>query len=257
MTGYALLIGVLALWPLVAMAIPIRVVTPDGYLHHGVTSRLLVAAVDEWGNPIASSPLTTVRGGAIRKATENDQREGIFAYLVTPGLDAETLVVQVRFSDQSFDAELEVVQPPSSRLNLPKRIAGRAGGGQVRFEVTGDDLPPPKALQVVAGEGTVSSVEGADNALLVVVEVEDSPFPRVVPVGVRDLRRDERPTWSVISLWARPRIPLQVDPGTSATFTVGGRSYGPFVADDDGVVEAWPAAATRILSWDPERDDCA
>ncbi len=29
------------------------------------------------------------------------------------------------------------------------------------------------------------------------------------------------------------------------------------VRGDDGVVEAWPAAATRILSWDPERDDCA
>ena len=168
--GYALLIGVLALWPVLAAAIPVRVVAPDGYLHRGVTSRLLIAAVNEWGNPIASTPLITATGGAIRQAIEQDPREGVFAYQVTPGLDAEAVSIQVRFGDQSYDAEVEVVQPLTSRLILPKRIAGRAGGGEVKFDVTGDDIPPPEALQVVAGEGTVSSVEAVEKGLQVVIE---------------------------------------------------------------------------------------
>ena len=29
------------------------------------------------------------------------------------------------------------------------------------------------------------------------------------------------------------------------------------VRGDDGVVQAWPAASTRILSWEPGGDDCA
>jgi hypothetical protein len=57
-------------------------------------------------------------------------------------------------------------------------------------------------------------------------------------VGVRDRRRSDQPAWSVVRLKARPRLPIEAEPGATVTLEVGGRRYGPHPVDARGRLDA-------------------
>jgi len=153
-----------------------------------------------------------------------------------------TAGTEVRFDVSGHDVvvarTVPLVAVPEATFEVPKRIDATASGGPVTFKVTGDDLPPPEALHVAVGAGVVRGVREVPGGLEVTLEPGESPFPRYVPVGLLDARRDAAPAWSGLRIATRPRVALQTEPGTTLRLSVGGRDYGPFRADSSGVVSA-------------------
>jgi hypothetical protein len=96
-------------------------------------------------------------------------------------------------------------------------------------------LPPPEQLAVGVSEGSVVGVEPALLGLLVTVDLADVPYPRVVVVGVRDMRGDAPPVWATTRLRARLAVPVETEPGATATLRIGERTWGPVEADASGI----------------------
>lgn len=195
---------------------------------------LFVAALDEEMLPVAEAPVVRAGDGAIPVLFVGKVGAGVFSYQVTPPTTVSSLALTVELEETRYEHNLSVVRLPISRLEFPRRMSGEAGARDYSFTVTGEDIPPIEAFQVSVAEGTVAEVTPVVGGIKVSIELDGSPYPRVVAVGVRDRRRRERPRWSTIRLRAHPKLPLEVEPGSQARFLVGSRTYGPFSAGDDG-----------------------
>jgi hypothetical protein len=217
-----------------AWAANVEVAATAGALHPGVPAQVLVAVTDDGGAPADRPPRVDVAGGTQRY--DGVVAPGIWSYLVLPPDQGE----EVRFDVTALGVittRLVPAEPlPESRLQVPRRVDGLAGAELISFRITGDDLPPPKAVRVAVGSGSVQGVEAVDGALEVTVSPGYSPYPRYVPMSVLDLRGDALPVWIGLRLRTRPRIALQTEPGTTLALTVGNRDYGPFEADEEGIV---------------------
>jgi hypothetical protein len=236
-----------------ALAGQIQVISPDGPLRPGTPAVVHVAAADDLGGPAPVAPTVTSADGRVRPIGPIEP--GVYAYAVVPP-ESGSLSLLVDAYGEKHGVALPIEPTPPSRLEIPSRIDAMAGDPLVRLRVTGADLPPPEALQVVVGEGSVVGVEAVDGALEIRLSMPESPYPRFVPVGVRDTRRDERPAWAAFRLRTRVTLNLQTEPGASLVVSVGRRSYGPFLADATGmvrpVIEQWPGelSATAVLTDD-------
>ncbi len=223
------------MWASAAAAPTVDLVVEEGDLHPGQTAQVLISMV---GGPLLQplAPDVQVEGG--RAGDVLPIRSGVWRVAVEPdpGVASITLVAE------SFGVRATAVRtvsvPALPPLSLPEVIDGSIRDGSVTFLVSGDDPPPLEALEVVSGEGSVADLRLTNDGVEVTLAIEDQPFPRVIPVGVRDRRGDLRPVWSKVRLRARPRIPLQAEPGASLTLSVGGRPYGPFIADASGRIDA-------------------
>lgn len=209
---------------------PAAVALPDGRLVPGTTNTVEVAALGTVDAPNVSSSVGPVR---LLEAVST----GVWRYAVPVPVGAREVEVSVGVGARSWNFALPTWTPPESSLELPRRVEGLVRGGPVRFEVRGERLPPPDALQVVVSEGRVTGVAKGEGALIVEVQPDDSPFPRHVAVGVRDRRADERPTWTTVRLRSRPVLPLESEPGSTVTVTLGDRTYGPLTFGPEGRVD--------------------
>ncbi len=244
-----LLCGVLAAW-----AATVEIVPAAGPLHPGVPAHVLVAVVGEGASVPTDPPRVELAGGAVR--LEAQVGRGVWRYAVLPSPDARQAEFEIAALGRVTTRQLALTPQPEAALEVPRRVDALAGASAVSFVVTGADLPPPDALQVVTGSGEVSGVRAVRGGLEVTIDPGESPYPRYVPVGLRDARRDDAPVWTGLRVRTRPRVTLQTEPGTQLLLTVGGRAYGPFTADAQGGVagqiEQYPGelVATAVL-----RDD--
>ena len=140
--------------------------------------------------------------------------------------------------------------PPPSVMTItppPPRMLG--GPRPLRVRVQGDALPPPELLTVAVTEGTVSAVDAAEDGLVIRWVPGRSPFPRVLPVGVLDRSRPgTAPSWTFATLRSTFSLPVNTEAAAEVTVRVGGRTYGPVTAGEDGVatfnVELRPGETT-------------
>ena len=121
-------------------------------------------------------------------------------------------------------------------LLLPSKVDARAGGEAVTVPIRGEDLPPPSAVHVVTSEGEVLGVEEVPGGLDVQLRLSDAKAARVILVGVRDARGADRPVWTQVRVRARLRLSYLLEPRSTLQVEVGGRTYGPFAADEAGAV---------------------
>ena len=210
----------------------------DQALRPGLSNTVFVAALDADDLPVTEVPAVSSVDSVTRVRFVGMEGPGIFRYQLTPPTTASSVQLTVEVEGARFEHDLPVVRLPISRLVFPRRMRGEAGRSEFEFVVSGEDLPPVAALQVSVAEGTVDEVTRVEEGLKVTLRLDDSPYPRVVSVGVRDARRRERPRWTAIRLRARPKLPLEVEPGSQARFSVGSRMYGPFSADERGMMVA-------------------
>ncbi len=222
---------------LAGLGAPFELIVQDGQLRPGTSNRLFVAAVAPTGDIASRAPRVTASVGSV----EFDElvSDGVFAYNYKLPADADIVEFSIGVFGVRYTKRLKVYEEPASHLVLPKRIDGVVRGGEIEIVVTGEDLPPPEALQVVVGEGRVASIVEQGPDLLVRILPDDSPFPRHVIVGIRDATRLEQPAWTGLRLRARPRMNYTTEPGAKATFRVGERSYGPYEADEEGKIAGW------------------
>lgn len=176
----------------------------------------------------------------------------------TPGVDRATLMyagvahplaIPVAAAPRpAVDApdRLDAVVGTSAPLHLLVRAAGPLGGALT-----------PASLVVAAAEGEVRAVEGAEGGVDVSWSPSPDPFPRPVPIGFRDAGRPgSPPAWTVVSVRARPRVPVQTAPGVEVRLKVAGRTYGPVTAGADGIaaltIEVRPGeTVAEVLAVDP------
>jgi len=241
-------------WAVAAWAATVEVIPSAGDLHPGVPTQVLVAVIDDEGRASTEPPRVEVQDGQAR--FEGPAGTGVWSWTVVPPASGDEARFDVTALGQITTRIVHETPLPAPDLHVPRRLDALAGTGPVTFEVTGPDLPPPEALKVVTGLGTVTGVKAVGSALEVTLDPGDSPYPRFVPIGLLDARRDAPPVWTGLRLRTRPRIALQTEPGTTLSLTVGGRPYGPFHADDQGavtgVVEQYPGemVAQAVLTDD-------
>lgn len=154
-----------------------------------------------------------------------------------PGQD---LGARVSLAGISQELPVPVQAPARSPLLLPEVVEAVAGKDTtLQLPVRSTRPLAPTDLQVVVAEGTLGGTRQDEAGLWVTWQAPEDPMPRVVPWAVRDARHPRRPpSWGLLRLEGRPRIPIETDPGASVRVDVGGRSYGPFVADAAGVAVA-------------------
>lgn len=216
-----------------ALAGSVAVVTPEGPVRPGTPAIVHVAAIDELGLPALDPPSVSASGGSVRSL--GPVEAGVHAWLLTPPASG-AVALTIEAYGASHTVDLAVEKAPPSKLVLPARMEAQAGDPEVRLLVTGADLPDPASLQVVVGEGRVLGVERVDGGLEIRMAMAGASHPRVIPIAVRDGRRDEAPLFGGIRVRTRTTIDIQTEPGAKLVLTVGKRTYGPFLADATGVV---------------------
>lgn len=215
----------------------------EGTVRPGDVVTLEIAASTE-GSPWITTELPQVRidgGTAVGQivATAPGRWQTRWR-LPTTAAVGHTLGARVALGELEQTIGLAVTAATPSALRLPERLDHTAARGvAVDIPVTSSQLPPPQHLQVAVGEGSIKAIEpGHDQLTLSWLPVDD-PMPRVVPILVRDARQPRRaPAQATIRMIGRPRIPIETDPGAQVSLSIGGRSYGPFLADEAGVAVA-------------------
>jgi hypothetical protein len=147
---------------------------------------------------------------------------------------------EVTFAVQGLNAERYETQVTVSphlapTLQLPSRVNGVAGPAAGPVLLAKD--APSDQVRVGVSEGEAALRATPEGGLYWTPGAE--PFPRAVPLLVSDGNMPEdTPAAMTVFLRARPRLPIQTEPGTRVTVQVGGRTYGPFVADAEGTARA-------------------
>ncbi|MCB9669317.1 MAG: hypothetical protein H6734_07590 [Alphaproteobacteria bacterium] len=205
-------------------------------LHPLLPERVWLAVTQD-GAAVGEPPVVAARGGKVRFGGDGSL-PGVWPLVVTADADAREVELTIRSVDHTQTVSLPVTWPDRGHLTLPARTDVIAQEGRFEVLLTGEDLPAPDLLDVVVGEGEVVGVDVVPDGIQITLEPLDSPAARVFSIGVRDLRTPDLPAWGEVRVRARPRVPLEAEPGATVTLAVGERSYGPFVADENGRISA-------------------
>lgn len=221
-------------WLLAPLAVAgVEAVVVDGVLRPGRAATLEVAATDGVGRARAEPPTLQISGATHQGP--RSVRPGVWRWTVVPSPGHEAVSVEASGLSRRFP----IAEPPPSSLQLPEHVDGLTTAPFVPVPLAGMDLASVGALDVALPEGaSVVDVLEGDDGVVLHVDPGEGRYPRIVPVGLRDRRRDEQPAWVLLRLSARPKLPIEAEPGASLTLSVGGRRYGPFSADARGQIEA-------------------
>ncbi|MCP4807526.1 MAG: hypothetical protein GY913_19740 [Proteobacteria bacterium] len=181
-------------------------------------------------------------------ATRPSGVPGVWDVRVRSAPDAERMRFVVRADAETIELEVPVADRPDSGLSGPGRLEALAGE-EIRIRLNGDDLPEPDQLVASAPEGELVGIERVKDHLEVRWRPALATDPRVVPIGVRDMRQaGAPPEWTVVRLGARLPVTVETEPGATLSLRMNGRSYGPAVAGEDGkatvVVDVRPGETT-------------
>lgn len=203
---------------------------PQGALRPGQPTEVRFVRSDGVVPPLPPEA-AAFRGGTARPLDVDAGR-----WLVVPAPDAAQVEATAWIGGAVLAAVLPVEAWPEPALPLPTSAVTAARRGRTVLRLPSDDPPVPEALQVVTGEGRVLGVRREAGGIVVEIEADDRPEARAFLVGIRDGRSDAPPAWTRVRLRATGDTSLSAPPGTAVTAEVGGRTYGPVIADEDGRV---------------------
>ncbi len=246
---------------LLAMLTPLRgwadvsLIAADGALVPGRPNHLILVLHRDGQAITEALPAVVADPGRVVMA-EGRIRDGVYSYHYLAPADARG---QVTFTIGTGSGGMKRVHMPLARLPSPVLVGPErvdvvvAVDPELQVTLRGDDIPDPSEVAVELSEGTVLEVVANQGELVVRARLGEERFPRVALLAVHDLRYpDHPPAWVPIRVVGRPRIPVRTEPGASVVLEVGKRSYGPFVADAEGVatavISAWPGEETATVS---------
>lgn len=232
-----------------AWAADLKLFTPDAPARAGVRTTLELAVADEKG-PVhgATIELAPRRGRLLSAVTELAPGRYRASWVAPPGVDEEVFQVHVGKAGP-YELHLPVVATSAPSLGTPREQEITAGATRWELRFPSSAPPAPQDVVVRASEGEVVDVVQEPDALRVVVELAAGKDARLVYVGVWDRRTPDRvPVWATARLRMRHTGTVAVEPGSQVTVRIGGRSYGPFKADEQGAApitfEALPGEGT-------------
>lgn len=221
-----------------AWALDVRAYAPLTAARAGAETRIELAVADA-GEPISGAKIEVVprRGRLLAQPQELSPGRWAFDWVVPGGVSEEVFTVSV-----GRRAPVEVLLPVDafvpSALHAPP--VTEAAAGVERLELVFDAPSPPDPEQVVvrASEGELLGVVASPRGLVVQVAPDARRDARVLHVGVWDRRAPDRlPAFASVRLRERKSGTVDVEPRSAVVVKLGGRSYGPFVADDAGHAE--------------------
>ena len=220
-----------------ALAAPqLTVLAPRGDPEAGEEVPVWVAISEEGRALAGRSPSVEVDVGALY--ADGETSPGLWQFRYRAPETPQPFSITAELEGVSARASLRVLPAASDTLNAPALVQGSTGQ-PVSLTVRGRRDLAPEDLIVSSAEGRASAVSRDREGLRITWTPGEDPFPRAVPLGVRDqTRREEPPEWVVIQLRGHARVPVQTEPGSAVTLKVSGRSYGPVIAGPDGVANA-------------------
>ena len=158
-------------------------------------------------------------------------RDGLWSVAWIPGAPGDAT-----FTAAGATATTTVAAPLPAGLSGPSSLAGTVGQ-VVELRYTVDGPASVEDIQVAAPEGQVQGIALEDGELVVRWRSDGDLRPRLVPLGVRDATVPGAPPhWTVLRLGVEVPVTISTEPGATLVMEVGGRTYGPVVAGDDGQV---------------------
>ncbi len=239
---WARLVGALVMSSTIALpalGAELRLV-PEEEVVVGRDATLLIVVSDE-GRPLAGeAPVIEVDRGSV-SGRDGEIAPGVWRVRYrAPETSAPPprFVLSVEGGRASTTLDLRSATAPEGRLTV-KETAYAGQTTPVLLRLEGPDLPPAELLEVAAPEGEIVLVRAAGDAREIEWLPGPEPFPRAVPIGIRDGRGPQAsPWWTVVPVRARPRLPLRTDdPGSQVTVFVSGRRYGPVTTGSDGMAQ--------------------
>ncbi len=239
--------------PLAAAAPALALRSPDARAVVGVEDSLELVVHDD-GVPVEALPGVLALSDGQLRAPPVPIGPGRWLMRWTPPLRPGPVVVQV--GELSAALEVEAIGAPPAggpALAVALRSAQFAGGGEpVELLVSGPaglraedlvvavsegEVGPVRLVGVSDANGSVKPEEGA--RFSVSWALGTAPYARPALVAVADRRAPTTaPALGVVSVRARPSVPVQTQPGVEVELELGRRRYGPFVAGGDGIARA-------------------
>lgn len=215
----------------------VQIVAPRGEPLPGAVAPVWVVLSEDGLPSEGAAPQVSVSAGALLRPPA-ELSPGVWEVLYQAPAEGSHASFAVGPEQGRVFVRVALAEPPEPALGLPAQVQGVVGQ-PVAIEVRSRVPLVPDQLQVATLEGQVSAVTPAPGGLALTWSPGADPFPRAVPLAVRDRRNPaETPAWTVIQLRGRARVPIQTEPGSRVTLRVGGRTYGPFAAASDGLATA-------------------
>lgn len=234
----------------------------------GGAPEVLVSAPEGWPSPGGRAPVDVAvvsgtlplegaevvvvpqRGRIVASEGEVAPGRYRFRYQASSTLEPDRL--EVRVGDAAPAARsLPIRVPPTPAFGTPAEIDAPAGTPRIEVRFANAAPPAPEDLLVRVSEGRVLEVRRDADAVTVVVEPGPDRVARLLAVAVLDgSRPGERPVFGLVRLRARPQFSLTAERGSVASLRVGGRTYGPFVADAGGQLSVTFDAFPGETSWE-------
>ncbi|MFT4979485.1 MAG: hypothetical protein ACI8S6_005396, partial [Myxococcota bacterium] len=177
--------------------------------------------------------VTPASGEIVAVLGEHSPGRWRFLYRAPPSTD----LLSLQLGEDTTALTVTPASRPEPGLVLSGELLASASRRRpITLAVSGEGAPVADDLSVVSSEGLAAVITGEDGGLRVQWQSSGTAFPRAVPLGVIDHTRPGPPTWVTILLQAGLSLPIQTEPQATITVQIGRRSYGPFVADQDGLV---------------------
>ncbi len=217
------------------------VVSRVGAVLPGRTTELEVVAWDPDGLLVAPLVGVVSEKGEVVDMLSLEERGIHRIWYQGPAKGGTDDVISLRFGDGTeIQSSVHVAEAPPPFLVGAEQVEGVAGNVEavsLRFDM--EHAVDPEDVDVSVTGGRIGGVRLDQGQLVADWIPGSSRAPRVVLVGVRDVRRQGvPPVWTRIRLRARTPVAVETEPGTKLTVTVGGRTYGPVQADTTGKAEA-------------------
>ncbi len=220
-----------------AWALDARLVLTEGATAPGAEVPVEVLLLDGAGLSADSELRAEARRGQVGRVSALGEGRWSLRYRAPAEGSSDRLLLSL--GDQSIELTLPLGLDPVVAVPLPASAIGQTGRP---LSLPLPDLDPAavERFEAAVPEGVVLLRAAASGGVELLWTPGPEPFPRAVPVALWDRDRPLRPpSFSVLRLSGRPRIPIQVtEVGTSVSLRVGGRRYGPFIAGSDKIAQA-------------------
>lgn len=230
-----------------AVAAELLAWVPTGVIHTGERVRVGVYCAN--CNPGFDPALIAVSGAAVAGRRVNVDGSAWLDLVAGMGEEVE---LQAQASGGALRARIPISALTPAPLTVAVPWDAALVEGAVEVQISGVGVLTADDVVLRASEGTVGPLRTTPTGLAATVSFTADRIARPLLVGTLDLRSPgTAPVISTVRLRARHVGSISAERGSRISLRIGSRSYGPFVAGEEGAVnvafESAPGESTYEL----------
>lgn len=230
-----------------AVAAELLAWVPSGVVHAGERVRVGLYCLDCAGSLDAAR--ITVNGAALSGHRTN--ADGSVWVDVVAGTGA-AIDVQAPVAGAALRARISIRPLVNAAITLSVPSDASLADGSVEVQLSGVGALSADEVVLRASEGTVGPLRPTLSGFAATVSFTADRVARPLLIGALDLRAPgSAPIVNTVRLRARHSGSVSAEKGSRLTLRIGSRTFGPFVAGDDGTVnvafESAPGESTYEL----------